>query len=1292
MATIVLQYAGAALGTFLGGPVGGILGRAAGAIAGNIIDQNVFGPGTRRVEGPRLNELRVLSSEESAAIPRLWGRMRISGQMIWATNLEEVATTSTQKTSSKGGPKTKTTGYAYFANFAVGLCEGIIDRVGRVWADGRELDISKFTTRAYRGDENQLPDSLIVAKEGADNAPAYRGLAYIVFERLPLEQFGNRIPQLSFEVIKTSGGSEQHVRAVNIIPGSTEFGLDTTIITRSASAGVTTTENAHVSSERSDFSVSMDDLTAGCSNLTAASLVVAWFGTDLRCGSCEIRPGVELAAKSTQPEAWKVSGISRGSAHVMSRVDGKPAYGGTPSDASVKRAIQDLRARGLATVFYPFVLMDVPADNVLPDPYGGVNQAAYPWRGRLTCTPAPELSGTVDKTPAAQTQLQNFIGVAAPAHFAAAGNSVNYEGPTEWSYRRMVLHYAKLCASAGGVDAFIIGSELKGLTTLRSSASSFPFVNALIALAAEVKAILPLAQITCAADWSEYFGYHPADGSNDVYFHLDPLWASSGMDAIGIDNYFPLSDWRDGNLHLDRVGGNTSIYSSDYLTGNIAGGEGFDWFYASDAARAAQARSPITDGAYGKPWVFRPKDLKSWWGNAHFDRPLGVEAATPTGWVPQSKPIWFTEMGCPAVDKGTNQPNAFYDAKSSESALPYFSSGNRDDVLQAAFLRVVDGYWQSAGAHNPVSSVYGLPMLDAARIFLWAWDARPFPAFPAYTDVWADGPNYARGHWLNGRVSAVSLGQLIVEICAAYGLGNVVVEDGEALVDGFIIDRPMSARDALENIAVAFSIDAVESDGLLKFRSRKRDSVATIADDDLVETAPDEALFALVRAQESELPNSLKLAYIDSSADYRSAVVEARKSRGASAREILLQLPCATSQSIALQRAHVLLQENWSGRELVSFVLAPSRLALEPGDVITLGPRHLRIAALHDGEARKVRTTSYAASVYEPPPTRDRGSPFAITAIFGKPDALLMDLAIATTANPAAPWVAAQAAPWPGRLSLLKRSGASSFNFNRLVEGQATMGNLLAPLAAGPLSVFDRTSICDVLMKYGALASATELEVLGGANIAAIGDDATGYEIIQFASAELIAANTYRVKTLLRGQAGSGPEMLPSRAALSNFVLLNAAVVQADVTLAEATLQNTWRLGPAQLDHGHSSYLEVLAQGSAKGLRPLSPSQLRARREGGDVVFTWTRRTRVDGDGWELADVPLGETTEAYKFEILDGATVKRSVATGTPTYRYAAADIATDFGSPPSTYNVDVAQVGASYGPGAKLSRILNV
>ena len=65
-------------------------------------------------------------------------------------------------------------------------------------------------------------DPLIVAKDG--NVPAYRGVAYVVFERLPLANFGNRIPQLSFEVVRPVGRLERMVRAVTLIPGTTEFG------------------------------------------------------------------------------------------------------------------------------------------------------------------------------------------------------------------------------------------------------------------------------------------------------------------------------------------------------------------------------------------------------------------------------------------------------------------------------------------------------------------------------------------------------------------------------------------------------------------------------------------------------------------------------------------------------------------------------------------------------------------------------------------------------------------------------------------------------------------------------------------------------------------------------------------------------------------------------------------------------------------------------------------------------------------------------------------------------------
>src|SRR5665213_3805878 len=161
MATVVLSYAGAALGTLLGGPIGGIIGRAIGGLAGAEIDQAVFGA---HKEGPRINSLQVMSSQEGAAVPVVYGRMRIAGQVIWATNLLEVASSGGLFGGKGGlGGGGTTTSYSYYANFAVGLCEGEILGLGRAWADGKEIDLSTYAPRIYLGDEDQQPDSLITS-------------------------------------------------------------------------------------------------------------------------------------------------------------------------------------------------------------------------------------------------------------------------------------------------------------------------------------------------------------------------------------------------------------------------------------------------------------------------------------------------------------------------------------------------------------------------------------------------------------------------------------------------------------------------------------------------------------------------------------------------------------------------------------------------------------------------------------------------------------------------------------------------------------------------------------------------------------------------------------------------------------------------------------------------------------------------------------------------------------------------------------------------------------------------
>ncbi|QPC41986.1 glycoside hydrolase/phage tail family protein [Kaustia mangrovi] len=1298
MATLVFQFAGQALGTMVGGPLGGMIGRAVGGLAGSVVDQALLGGRTRHVEGPRLDDLQVQASSEGVPIPRLFGRVRVSGQVIWATNFEEEITTHTERAGGKS-TATSTSGvrvteYKYYGNFAVALSEGPVSRIGRVWADGKEIDIGQFTWRFYRGDEEQLPDSLIEAKEGAGNAPAYRGLAYIVFERMPLTNFGNRLPQLAFEVFNAPDDVEGLVKAVNIIPGATEFGYDTKPIRRDAGWGETAAENTHTAAERTDWSVSMDQLQSSCRNVGAASLVVAWFGDDLRCGSCTLKPGVESRGKETKPESWRVGNLTRSSARLVSRVEGKAAFAGTPSDRSVIRAIRDLKERGLEVVFYPFILMDVPPDNALPDPHGGApGQPAYPWRGRITCDPAPDQMGTPDKTAALTADVDAFFGDAAPGDFFRFANRVFYLGPSEWSLRRMILHYAHLCALAGGVDAFLIASEMVGLTTLRDGPDHYPAVDRLAELAGDVAEILPDAKISYAADWSEYFGHHLQDGSGDAFFHLDPLWMSDAVDFVGIDNYMPLADWRDGQAHLDREAGVRSPYDLDYLKANIAGGEGFDWYYASGADRQLQIRTPITDGAHGKPWVFRNKDLVSWWSNPHYDRPGGVEAASATAWVPEAKPIWFTEIGCPAVDKGANQPNSFNDARSSESALPYFSSGARDDFMQRRYLQAFHEYWsgEAGTARNPVSAVYGAEMVPPERMFIWAWDARPFPTFPYRADVWADGPNYEAGHWLNGRMGAASLGALVSAIIDS---GGGVAHDTSALegvIDGYLIDRPMSARNALEPLSLAFSFDAVESGGRIRFRHRGAGPVIALGEGDLVEEAADQPLVRVTRAQESELPASVRLSYVDSLVDYRKAAVETRRLVGHSIRQSSADLPAVISQSLAQARAEVWLQDVWAGRERARFALPRGHMALEPGDTVALGlggrERLLRIESVADGMARRVEAVSLDPGVYEAVAGPHRAARPQMPPVYGKPVLEFLDLPLMTgEETPHAGYFAGFAKPWPGGLAIARSASGSGFEHNRTLDAPATMGETLDALAPGPTGRWHRGGAVRVKLFSGALSSVDPLQLFGGANVAALRGVGGGWEVFQFRGAELVGPNTYRLSGLLRGQSGSEAAMAAEHPAGTRFVLLNGAVMQAAMALDEVGLAFTYRYGPANRDIGDEAFAQDVHAFAGTGLKPLSPVHVRWMRDpvAGHVSLSWIRRTRRGGDSWDQLDVPLGEDAEAYEVDILDGAdAVVRTIATATPDAVYTAGDQMADFTTIPASFDVVVYQISATYGRG---------
>ncbi len=167
---------------------------------------------SQNVERGRVREIPLQSSEYGGMIPLLWGTIRVSGNVVWSTGLRQESETASVK--GLGGPKVTT--FTYFTDLAVMLTESKILDVIRIWADGKIIfdkttgsasipQAADLHFRLYTGSDDQEPDPLIVldvdGKFGSGSTPAYRGRSYLVFENLNLTNFGNRIPNFSFEVV-----------------------------------------------------------------------------------------------------------------------------------------------------------------------------------------------------------------------------------------------------------------------------------------------------------------------------------------------------------------------------------------------------------------------------------------------------------------------------------------------------------------------------------------------------------------------------------------------------------------------------------------------------------------------------------------------------------------------------------------------------------------------------------------------------------------------------------------------------------------------------------------------------------------------------------------------------------------------------------------------------------------------------------------------------------------------------------------------------------------------------------
>lgn len=356
-----------------------------------------------------------------------------------------------------------------------------------------------------------------------------------------------------------------------------------------------------------------------------------------------------LAVTSDLDDYWKVGSWTRENARLI------PAgmYGETPADKEVIDAINFFKSQGFKVCFYPFLL------GYAPD---------KPWRGRLRFDRADEVNEFMSQT----NGFNNFI-----------------------------KHYVDLFSDNDvDVDAFLVGSEMRGLTM--SAPPIFPAVQHLIDLVVYAKRKLPNTKVSYAADWSEYH----SDYATGIR-HLDRLWKY--CDMVCIDAYFPLTESHTENFY--------EIYNG------WTSGEHYDWVYR-DAENGDFTKITISP-------EYAWKNLKFWWENEHYN-PDG----TKTDWIPRSKKIWFSELGFSSVHSATVQPNIFVDHTSIEGGYPRGSTKETNFVVQSIALDASLEFLQKQ------------EWLE--EVFIWTWDARPYPVFP-HDPFWTDGVNWKKGHWVNGK-------------------------------------------------------------------------------------------------------------------------------------------------------------------------------------------------------------------------------------------------------------------------------------------------------------------------------------------------------------------------------------------------------------------------------------------------------------------------------------------------------------------------------------------------------------
>ncbi|WP_265017640.1 MULTISPECIES: glycoside hydrolase TIM-barrel-like domain-containing protein [unclassified Wolbachia] len=624
-------------------------------------------------------------------------------------------------------------------------------------------------------------------------------------------------------------------------------------------------------------------------------------------------------------------------------------------------------------------------------------------------------------------------------------------------YNKFIEHYASI-AKQTKVEGFIIGSEFVELTKIRDEKGNYPAVAELVKLAKQIKLDLGKeVTVTYAADWSEYHSY-------DGWYNMDELWSSQYIDVVGIDAYFPLTDGPEPPFG----------YSAEDVMGGWSSGVGYDYFY--DYSKSEPEKVKYNDSRYA--W----KNIEKWWSETHIN-----PGGSKTKWQPKMKKIWFTEYGFPSMNGCTNEPNVFVDKGSIESKYPRYSNGEVSFLSQKIAIEGTLKKWQSS------------EMVE--KMFLWAWDARPFPYFPNLCDVWTDCHNWQTGHWIQGKLSQLNISDVLLDLLQKTGLKSNQFDTGgvKGLLSGYVINDQQPVRSIIKMLQSCYFFDVVEQGSKLKFVQKGR-GVTTVM-------PIGETVFSnnskLVNISQLDLNNKVNVVYFNRNFGYPIDVKYAELPKQGTAATV--EIPLIMEEGEAQNIAEVLLYSSWQERNIYNFKLPIKYAWLAPSDVITIldGEKKHTVRIIKtkfESMSIQVSGVGYDSSIYKLsfPSTRSLMLKEYPPSHISKTIVEMIDLPH-VKGNIASFTLIGEERNWKGATLFISYND-KDYKPIASTNKQSTYGYVMESTDEGLV----------IVLRFGKLLGIID------SNSALIGK-----EIVKFQSTKLIDKNKYKLSNLIRGQEGT---------------------------------------------------------------------------------------------------------------------------------------------------------------------------